>query len=159
MLNPWSNRNYHSLLVKMHNEFPGGSNSKESACNVGNSGSALGSGRSPREGNSYPFQYSCLENPHGQRDLVGYSPWGCKESDTTEWITHRHFGRQFGGFFQKSIYSYHKIQKPLGIYPKKLKMYIHTKTWPWTFTAALFVIAKMWKQPKYPSVGEWIIWL
>jgi len=28
-------------------------------------------------------QYSCLENPHGQRSLVGYSPWGCKESDTT----------------------------------------------------------------------------
>ena len=34
------------------------------------------------EGNS--LQYSCLENPHGQRSLVGYSPWGCKELDTTE---------------------------------------------------------------------------
>ena len=31
-----------------------------------------------------PLQYSCLENPHGQRSRVGYSPWGCKESDTTE---------------------------------------------------------------------------
>ena len=31
--------------------------------------------------------YSCLENPHGQRSLVGYSPWDCKESDTTEQIT------------------------------------------------------------------------
>ena len=30
-----------------------------------------------------PLQYSCLENPHGQRILVGYSPWGHKESDTT----------------------------------------------------------------------------
>ena len=29
-------------------------------------------------------QYSCLENPYGQRSLVGYSPWGHKESDTTE---------------------------------------------------------------------------
>ena len=29
-------------------------------------------------------QYSCLENPHGQRSLGGYSPWGRKESDTTE---------------------------------------------------------------------------
>ena len=28
--------------------------------------------------------HSCLENPHGQRSLVGYSPWGCKESNTTE---------------------------------------------------------------------------
>ena len=30
------------------------------------------------------YIYSCLENPHGQRNLAGYSPWGCKESDTTE---------------------------------------------------------------------------
>ena len=29
-------------------------------------------------------QYYCLENPHGQKSLVGYSPWGRKESDTTE---------------------------------------------------------------------------
>ena len=43
-----------------------------------------GSGRSPGVGNGNPLQYSCLENPHGQRGLVGYSPWGCKESDMTE---------------------------------------------------------------------------
>ena len=30
------------------------------------------------------FQYSCPENPHGQRSLAGYIPWGHKESDTTE---------------------------------------------------------------------------
>ena len=34
------------------------------------------------EGN--PLQYSCLENPHGQRSLAGYSPWGRKELDITE---------------------------------------------------------------------------
>ena len=34
-----------------------------------------------------PLQYSCLENPHGQRSLAGYSPWGHKESDTTERLT------------------------------------------------------------------------
>ena len=33
------------------------------------------------EGNGNPLQHSCLENPHGQRSLVGYSPWGRKESD------------------------------------------------------------------------------
>ena len=33
------------------------------------------------------LQYSSLENPHGQRSLVGYSPWGCKESDMTEWLS------------------------------------------------------------------------
>ena len=42
--------------------FPGGSDSKESACNVGDPGSILVSGRSPGEGNGYPLQYSCLEN-------------------------------------------------------------------------------------------------
>ena len=33
----------------------------------------------PGEGTGNPLQYSCLENPHGQRSLVGCSPWGCKE--------------------------------------------------------------------------------
>ena len=42
--------------------FPGGSDSKESACNAGVSGSIPGSGRSPGEGNGHPLQYSCLEN-------------------------------------------------------------------------------------------------
>ena len=41
--------------------FPGGSDGKEAACNVGDPGLILGLGRSPREGNGYPLQYSCLE--------------------------------------------------------------------------------------------------
>ena len=47
-------------------------------------GSIPGSRRSPGEVNGNPLQYSCLENPHGQRSLVDYSPWGHKESDMTE---------------------------------------------------------------------------
>ena len=47
-------------------------------------GSIPGSGRSPGGGHGYPVQYSCLENSHGQGNLVGYSPRGCKESDMTE---------------------------------------------------------------------------
>ena len=43
--------------------FPDGSDGKESAYNAGKPGSIPGSGRSPGEGNGYPFQYSCLENP------------------------------------------------------------------------------------------------
>ena len=43
--------------------FPGGSEVKASACNVGDLGSILGSGRSPGEGNGNTLQYSCLENP------------------------------------------------------------------------------------------------
>lgn len=44
----------------------------------------------------------------------------------------------------------------LGIDPKEMKTYIHTKTSPWMLTEALFVIAKTWKLPRCPSVGEWI---
>ena len=64
--------------------FPGGSDGKESACNAGELSLIPGLGRSPRGGNGNPLQYSCLENPHGQRNLTGYSPWGHKESDITE---------------------------------------------------------------------------
>ena len=64
--------------------FPGGSDSKESACNAGDLGSVPGLGRSPGGRYGNPLQYSCLESPPGQRSLVGYSPWGHKESDTAE---------------------------------------------------------------------------
>ena len=46
---------------------PGGSEGKESACNVGDLGSIPGLGRSPGEGNGNPLQYCCLENPNGQK--------------------------------------------------------------------------------------------
>ena len=64
--------------------FPHGSDGKESACNVGDLGLIPGLGRYPGGGHGNPQQYSCLENPPRQRSLVGYSPWGCKEWDTTE---------------------------------------------------------------------------
>ena len=56
----------------------------EEACNAGDLGSAPGLGRSPGEGHGNPFQYSCLENLHEQRSLVGCSPLGCKELDMAE---------------------------------------------------------------------------
>ena len=52
--------------------FPGGSDGKESACNMGDLGLILGSRRFLGEGNGYPFQCSCLENSMGQRSPVGY---------------------------------------------------------------------------------------
>jgi len=70
--------------------FPGGSDSKASAYNAGESGSIIGSGKSSGEGNGSPLQYSCLEKSHGQRSMVGYSPWSCKELDRTERL-HFHF--------------------------------------------------------------------
>ena len=71
--------------------LPGVSDGKESACNVGDLGSTPGLGRSPGGGHANPLQFSCLENTHGQRSLVGYSPWGHKESDTTEWLSSAQF--------------------------------------------------------------------
>ena len=67
--------------------FPGGSDSKESACNAGDPGLIPRSGRCPGEGNGNPLQYSCLEKTQGQKSLVSYSPRGCKELDMTEWLT------------------------------------------------------------------------
>ena len=66
-------------------DFPGGSDSKASVYNAGDRGSIPGSGRSTGEGNGNPLTPVLLPGKsHGQRSLVGYSPWGRKESDTTE---------------------------------------------------------------------------
>ena len=67
--------------------FPCGSGGKESACTVRDLGLIPGLGRSPREGKGYPLQYSGPENPHGQRNLASYSPWGRRKSDTTEQLS------------------------------------------------------------------------
>jgi len=67
--------------------FPGDSVEKNLPVNAGATGDAVsipGSRRAPGRRNSNPLQYSCLDNPHRQRNLVGYSSWDCNESDTTE---------------------------------------------------------------------------
>ena len=64
--------------------FPGGTSGKNLPANTGgirDVGFIPGSGRAPGGEHGNPLQYFCLENPHGQRSLAGYSPWGCKESD------------------------------------------------------------------------------
>ena len=64
--------------------FPGGSEVKASACNVGDLGSIPRSGRSPGERNGNPFLSETATpiflpvESHGQRSLAGYSPWGCR---------------------------------------------------------------------------------
>ena len=63
--------------------YPYGSDGKESACNTGNPGLIPGSGRSLGEGNGNPPVLLPGEL-HGQKNLVGYNPWGRKESDLTE---------------------------------------------------------------------------
>ena len=75
---PWKSDRLHTPVFL---GFPAGSVVKESTCNVGDLGSIPGLRRSPEKGMA---TYSCLENSHGQRGLVDCSPWGPKESDTTE---------------------------------------------------------------------------
>ena len=58
--------------------FPGGSDSKESAYNVGDLSSISELGRSPGGGHGNPLQYSCLENP------MDRGAWDPKELDTAE---------------------------------------------------------------------------
>ena len=69
--------------------FPGGSDGKVFACNAGDPSSIPGSGRSHGEGNGNPLQF-LPGKFHGLRNLIGYSPWGFKESDMTE-LLHIHF--------------------------------------------------------------------
>ena len=57
---------------------------KNLPASAGNIGLIHGLGRYPGEGNGNPLQYSYLENPMDRETWLGYSPWGRKESDTTE---------------------------------------------------------------------------
>ena len=74
-------------------DFPGGSDGKASVYNEGDPGLIPGSGRSWRR----KWQSTPVLLPgksHGRRSQVGYSPWGRKESDTTEWL-HFHLGSRY----------------------------------------------------------------
>ena len=62
-----------------------------------------GSGRSPGGGHGNPLQYCCLEHPHGQRSLTGYSPWGPKESDTTEQLSRAQKSKNKGNKNTKNL--------------------------------------------------------
>ena len=83
----------------------GGSYGKESPCSVRDLGLIPGLGRSPGGGHRNPLQYSCLENPHRQKTLADYSPWGRKELDITERLsTHSTLNRKCSfAFFSTSV--------------------------------------------------------
>ena len=71
-------------LTVLWRGFPGGTVVKNPPAKAGDVGLIPELGRSPGEGNGNPLQYSCLG-----KSLVGYNPWGGKESDTTE-LLHFH---------------------------------------------------------------------
>ena len=53
----------------------------------------------PGDGMANTLQYSCLENPHGRRRLAGYSPWGRKQLDMTELLTHSLSGNYYPSLY------------------------------------------------------------
>ena len=75
-----------SQIPTTYTGFPGGSDSKESACNAVNPSSIPDSGRSLEKEMVINFSIFAVES-YGQRSLAGYSPWGHKESNTTEQLT------------------------------------------------------------------------
>ena len=79
----------------------GGSDGKVSAYNVGDPGSILGLGRFPWRRKWQPTPVFLPGKSHGRKSMAGYSPWGCKESDTTErlhftsFVIHTVFSQMF----------------------------------------------------------------
>ena len=71
-------------IPKAWKGFPGGSDSKESACNVRDLGLTPGLGRYGEGGHGHPLQCSCLKNLHEQSSLVGYKLRGQEELDMTD---------------------------------------------------------------------------
>ena len=70
--------------------FPCGLDGKASTWNVEDPGSIPALGIFPGGGHGNPLWYSCLEYPQGHKSLVGYSPWGHKKLDMTEWLRTAH---------------------------------------------------------------------
>ena len=70
--------------------FPGSSVVKNLLVSAGDMSSIPGLGRPPEEGNGNPLQLFLTGKFYGQRSLVGFSPWGCRKSDTTEVTAHSH---------------------------------------------------------------------
>ena len=97
-------------------DFPGGSDGKESACNIRDLGSIPGSGRYPGQENDYPLQHSFLENSMHRGAWLGYSPWGRKESDMTErlTVTNKLLGMGDGSLAQSPTSSYQLVSELFG---------------------------------------------
>ena len=102
---------------------------KEPTCDAGDAGSIPGSERSPGEGNGYPLQLekemathssTLAQKFHGWRSLVGYSPWGHKESDMTERLHH-------DDPLQYSCLENSSTLRPHGLQPARL-------CYPWHFS-------------------------
>ena len=80
--------------------LPWGSEGKEPTCNAGDLGPVPGSGRSPEGRHGNPLQNSGLENPHGQRSLVGYSPQDHRIRHNRVTYTYAVYAQQLKVYYQ-----------------------------------------------------------
>ena len=126
--------------------FPCGSNGKESTCNAGHSGSTPELGRSlgGRAWQSTPVFLP--GESHGQRSLVGYSWWGCIESDTTEGLTQEHLHRKISFHSLPNILCEYWEVCPLD---KKLKHALCL----WNIVTSFEIISE-WNRSVTPAEGE-----
>ena len=106
----------------IHFEFPGGSEVKASAWNVGDQGSIPGSGRSPGEGNDNPLQCSCLENPRDRgawwAAVYGVAKSRTRLSDFTFTFTFMYGVRKCSNFILLHVavqFSQHHLLKRLSL--------------------------------------------
>ena len=86
------------LLTLVFLGFPGDSDGKESVCNMGDHWLDPWVGKIPWRIASQPSPVFLPGEFYGQRSLVGYSPWGHKELNTTEWLNTQHTCWALGGF-------------------------------------------------------------
>ena len=108
-----------------------------------------------KEENSNPLQYSCLKTSHGQRSLVGYSPWGHRESDMTELPSSYEVGLVLATCHtQKTmIFSQKKNKKPMLNTWKKFKKIggwfwqIWDMKGPEKFLCQYSVVCAIWRHP------------
>ena len=114
-------------------DFSSDSDDKQSACNAGDLGSVSRLRRSPGGGHGDLPQYSCLENPHGHRSLMGYSPWGREESDMAEQLSTLHFTKNSSfcdPSFSEAVLSLHQSAVQSGP-PANLCFYGPNPCFPW----------------------------
>ena len=97
----WSN--FVCLHAKINMSFPGGSDGKEFTCNAGDLGLDSWVRKTPWWREWLPTSLFLPGEFHGKRSLAGYSPWGCKEWDTTEWLTlsKRNILKEWGELIRK----------------------------------------------------------
>ena len=124
-------------------------NPPANAGDIRDAGSVPGLGRSPGGGHGNPLQYSCLENP---MDRGGW--WAAVHRVTMSCTQLKRIKQASKNHLEILELPYNPAIPLLGIHTEETRSERDTCT-P-TFIAALFIIARTWKQPRCPSADEWI---